>query len=150
MDTVSTSEELVRNISDLPDRLGAAACFGAPVERDGHTIIPVARISFGYGLGFGRGAGSSSKHEPSANGHDGGEVGEGEGGGGGGGGSSSPVAVIDISRDEVEIKPIQDPMRLNMAAIALGAWVTFWFFATMRTIARERRKIRVRELKGQA
>ena len=32
-------------------------CFGTPVEREGHTIIPVARVSFGYGMGFGGGAG---------------------------------------------------------------------------------------------
>lgn len=148
MDTTSASEEMVRNLTDLPDKLGAAACFGSPVERDGHTLIPVARISFGYGLGFGRGSGGSNKASPNGEHADAeGEGGEGEGGGGGGGGSSSPVAVIDITRDDVMIKPIMDPTRIRLGTMMMAAWSSFWLFHTIRTIARERSKTRREQLK---
>src|SRR5690242_3097516 len=111
MDTTTTAEELVRTVGDIPERMGAGVCFGSPIERDGHTLIPVARVSFGYGLGFGRGMGTGRDKDGAEEG-----AGEGEGGGGGGGGSSSPVAVIDITRDDVEIKPVQDPTRVTLAS----------------------------------
>ncbi|MBI2723975.1 MAG: hypothetical protein HYX50_02830 [Chloroflexi bacterium] len=135
MDSAAT-DELVRRLSQIPEEVGAPACFGAPVEQDGHTIIPVARVSFGYGLGFGRGSGSGSKHGGS--GAD--EGGEGEGGGGGGGGSSTPVAVIRLSADSVSVEPIVDSTKIATTSMMVGAWVAFWLFWTVRTITRERAK----------
>ena len=141
MDTTTTTEELVRTVGDIPERMGAGVCFGSPIERDGHTLIPVARVSFGYGLGFGRGVGTGQGDHGHGEG-----AGEGEGGGGGGGGSSSPVAVIDISREDVEIKPVQDPTRIALAGLAFAGWLVFWMTMTVRTIARERSKTRRQEI----
>ena len=141
MDTTTTTEELVRTVGDIPERMGAGVCFGAPIERDGHTLIPVARVSFGYGLGFGRGMGTGRGKDGADEG-----AGEGEGGGGGGGGSSSPVAVIDISRDDVEIKPVPDPTRITLASFAFAGWFVFWLMLTIRTGARERAKTRRQEI----
>ena len=142
MNTTSATEEMVQSISELPTRLGAGACFGTAIERDGHTMIPVARVSFGYGMGFGRGSGGNAGYGPSEHG----DAGEGEGGGGGGGGSSTPVAVIDITHDDVTITPIMDPMRTALSGMMLGGWIAFWLFWTMRTISRERNKTRRTEL----
>ncbi len=50
MNYVTTTDEMVRRIGSIPDDLSAGACFGTPVERDGHMLIPVARINFGYGM----------------------------------------------------------------------------------------------------
>jgi uncharacterized spore protein YtfJ len=138
MDTANTADELVRQITGIPDQLGAGACFGTPVERDGHTIIPVARVNFGLGLGFGRGGGSSVNK---ADGQPG-DSGEGEGGGGGGGGGSTPVAVIDISPAGIEITPILDSTRIALGRFAMVGWMAFWCMMTVRTIARERAKTR--------
>jgi uncharacterized spore protein YtfJ len=135
----TTTDELVHRLSTIPEEMGASACFGAPVERDGHTLIPVARVSFGYGVGFGRGTGSKSG--PSENGATGGE-----GGGGGGGGSSTPVAVIDMTSGDVRIEPIMDQTRISVAGITLAAWTTFWLFWTVRTIARQAAKTRRLEI----
>ncbi|MEX2247236.1 MAG: spore germination protein GerW family protein [Dehalococcoidia bacterium] len=144
-----TTEIMVDRISTLPDKLGANSCFGEPVERDGHTLIPVARVSLGFGVGFGRGAGTDSPS--SAFSENGAGGGEGEGGGGGGGGSASPVAVIDISRDEVSIRPIEDPTRVALSGIALAGWLAFWVLMTMRTFSREstrRRKLELKHVEG--
>jgi len=144
MNYVTTTDEMVRRIGSIPDDLSAAACFGAAVERDGHTLIPVARINFGYGMGFGGGGGSKSGGVPGdfAASDTGAEGGEGGGGGGGGGGSATPVAIIDISQGDVEIKAVEDTTRITMGAFMTGAWVTFWLFLTVRTIAREMAKTR--------
>jgi uncharacterized spore protein YtfJ len=138
----SSIDEMVHRLSTIPEESGASACFGQPVERDGHTLIPVARVAFGYGAGFGRG--TSGKH----NGHgaDGGEDAGGEGGGGGGGGSSTPVAVIDITADQVTIEPIVDSTRISVASFALAGWVTFWLFWTVRTVARQSAQTRRAEI----
>ena len=130
------SDALVQKLGSLPEKVGASTCFGTPVERDGHTLIPVARVSFGYGLGFGRGSGPQAGY--SGNGTKG--EGEGEGGGGGGGGSSAPVAVIDISEGRVEVQPITDSTRIALTSMTVGAWIAFWALWTVRTVARERGK----------
>jgi uncharacterized spore protein YtfJ len=145
----TTTDELVHRLSTIPEEMGAGACFGTPVERDGHTLIPVARLSFGYGLGFGRGTGSKSA--PSGNGAVGGEGGEGEGGGGGGGGSSTPVAIIDMTPSEVRIEPIIDQTRISVAGITLAGWMAFWLFWTIRALARQAAQTRRLEIqKGAA
>lgn len=145
MNYVATTDEMVRRIGAIGDEVGASVCFGSPVEHDGHTLIPVARVSFGYGMGFGGGSGGEKLPgefgEVTAQDH-----GEGGGGGGGGGGSSSPVAVIDISRDDVIVKPITDTTRIALSSYALAAWLSFWLMLTIRTVARERGKTRRHEL----
>ena len=56
--------------------------FGEPVEREGITVIPVAKARFGFGGGGGAGARRSA---------------DGSGGGGGGGAIVSPVGYIEVS-----------------------------------------------------
>ncbi len=131
-------DEMIHRLSTIPEESGASACFGAPVERDGHTIIPVARVSFGYGAGFGRGTAKHGDDSDEARG----EANEGEGGGGGGGGSSTPVAIIDISSSDVRIEPIVDSTRISLGAFALAGWTAFWLFWTIRTVARQAAKTR--------
>jgi uncharacterized spore protein YtfJ len=143
MNTTSATEEMVQSIGELPSRMGAGACFGQVVERDGHTLIPVARVSFGYGMGFGRGSGGDASEDGFGGKHD---SGEGEGGGGGGGGSSTPVAVIDVMRDDVIVRQIGDPVRVTLSALALAGWITFWVLLTLRTGARDAQKTKRRQL----
>jgi uncharacterized spore protein YtfJ len=142
MDMTDATDELVRQVSAIPQELGANACFGQPVERDGHTLIPVARVSFGYGLGFGGGTSSSADPDGSESAKEEG----GGGGGGGGGGASTPVALIDISESGVKIEPIEDKTRMGLAGITMIAWNLFWILWTVRTVVRERAKVRRIEL----
>jgi uncharacterized spore protein YtfJ len=139
MNYVTTTDEMVRRIGSIPDDLSAGACFGAPVERDGHTLIPVARINFGYGMGFGGGTGSKGVPGDFAADSEGGEGG---GGGGGGGGSATPVAIIDITDGDVQIKAVEDTTRITMGAFTVAAWIAFWLFLTIRTISHETAKTR--------
>src|SRR4029077_8158 len=73
----------------------AKQVYGEPVERDGTTIIPVARVQWGFGGGgWGRGAG---------------ERGGGGGGGGGGGVRATPAGYIELRDGTSRFRPIIDP-----------------------------------------
>ena len=80
--------------------------FGEPIEAQGKTIIPVAKITYGYGAG----AGTGGVGDTSA---------KGEGGGGGGGVRAVPIGVIEVSGQPTRFVPISDRKKLS-AAVALG------------------------------
>jgi uncharacterized spore protein YtfJ len=86
----------------IPARLGASAVYGAPVERDGVTVVPVATARFGIGAGGGS--------DPSE-----GQQGE----GGGGGGMATPVGYIELKDGRSRFVPIVHPAR--MLALMCGA-----------------------------
>ncbi len=77
----------------------AAAVFGEPVEREGVTVIPVARASWGFGGGSGGDAAS-------------------QGSGGGGGSLVSPLGYIEVRAGRAEFKPLRDPRLTAVAAAA--------------------------------
>ena len=95
-------------------RAGAHAAFGEPVECDGVTIVPVAKVRFGFGGGSGRGI------------EEGAESGEiGEGSGGGGGAFTSPLGFIEIKDGRTEFKRTHDPVSAVPVILASGftAWL---------------------------
>ena len=79
-------------IGEMAERLGAAAraatVFGEPVERDGITVIPVAKARWGFGGGAGR-----RRDE--------------DGAGGGGGAQVTPVGFIQLKNGAAEFRPIR-------------------------------------------
>jgi uncharacterized spore protein YtfJ len=93
------TSERAHLVNDLMERIGqtvgqraqASAIFGEPVEREGVTVIPVAKARFGFG-----GGGGTGSHE--------GE--EGSGGGGGGGAAVSPIGYIELHDEGAEFKRI--------------------------------------------
>jgi uncharacterized spore protein YtfJ len=107
------TQERSQLVSDLLERIAqtvgrqaqVSAVFGEPVEREGLTVIPVARARFGFG-----GGGGSGSHEGD----------EGSGGGGGGGGLVTPVGYIEVRDGSAEFKRIFTPMDL-LPAIAAGS-----------------------------
>ena len=92
-------------LSMLAERLGAhfsaSSIFGAAVERDGVTVIPVASMRFGFGAGGGADA-----------------SGEQTGEGGGGGGSASPVGYIELKGGGARFVPIVRPASVS-AVVAM-------------------------------
>jgi len=102
LETLAPSDRLV---PVLAERLGASACaaavFGEPIERDGVTIVPVARVRYGFGGGGGAGP-----------------DGRGAGSGGGGGAMSSPAGFIEIRGDTARFRPIAAGKKLLLSAVA--------------------------------
>jgi uncharacterized spore protein YtfJ len=96
-------------LENLGERLHSSATvrqiFGEPITAEGKTIVPIARI--GYGFGGGGGTGGT------------GEGGRQEGGGGGGGVGVVPVGVVEITADGVRFVPISST-RTIFAALGIG------------------------------
>ena len=99
-------------VDELLERIGrtvgqqahVSAVFGEPVEREGLTVIPVARARFGFGGGGGSGSRAAD--------------GSGAGGGGGGGGVVSPVGFIEVRDGSAEFRRILTPIDLLPAVAA--------------------------------
>ncbi|MCF3132294.1 spore germination protein GerW family protein [Streptomyces olivochromogenes] len=117
----------------LADKLGArasvAAVYGEPVTRDGVTVIPVARVGFGFGGGTGREIGTAKTAKTA------------EGGGGGGGLEARPLGFIEIKDGTAVYKPIRDPwtdVALPLVAVLAGVLGTKSVRALTRLRSRRR------------
>ena len=96
-------ERLNKFMKALGGTASAKAVFGTPVEKDGVTVVPVARVRYGGGGGGGRGAGRKKK----------GDAGDAEqvGYGHGGGVQAAPVGYIELSGGRATYRRIADPAR---------------------------------------
>lgn len=94
-------------IERLGQQLGINAnvrqIYGEPIDRDGVTVIPVAKIGFGFG-------GGSGKKENE------------EGEGGGGGVRMIPVGYIEIKNGETRFRSPRDPLALMPVILAAAPW----------------------------
>jgi uncharacterized spore protein YtfJ len=99
----------------LAEKMGlqarASTVFGDPVDRDGVTVIPVAkaRWAFGGGGGGGKKGGAAS----------------GSGSGGGGGMIITPVGYIEVKAGSSQFRSIRNPaapLPLLLAGIAIALW----------------------------
>jgi uncharacterized spore protein YtfJ len=107
-------------VERLAERIGAkvnvSTVFGAPIEREGITVIPVAKVRWG----FGGGAGGPIAVGPGLDdGSDG--IRQGTGQGGGGGATADPVGWLEIGPDGTEFKPIVPAMPSPGFLLAAGA-----------------------------
>jgi uncharacterized spore protein YtfJ len=96
-------ERLNKFMQSLGGTASAKAVFGEPVEKDGVTIVPVARVRYGGGGGGGRGRGGKKKGDAG----DADQVGYGHGGGV----QAAPVGYIELSGGRATYKRIADPAR---------------------------------------
>jgi len=95
--------DLVERIAHLlQTHASAKQVFGDPVERDGTTVIPVARVQWGFG------AGSLGK-------------GTFERGGGGGGVRATPAGFIEIRDGKAEFRHYRDSRELGILAGLVAA-----------------------------
>lgn len=99
----------------LAERLGgqasAAAVYGTPVEREGVTVVPVAKVTWGLGV---RGATKTASEDSEPR--------------GGGGVMAAPLGYIEIAQGQARFRPIRDPMLLwgagsLLVAAGLSAWL---------------------------
>ena len=130
-------------VERIAERVGASAnvraVFGEPIERDGITVIPVARVRWGFGGGAGRGPiavgpGTDTKGAATAGGVDQGLSGMGTGGGGGA--TADPVGYLEIGPDGVSFIPIGVPMPSPGFLLAGGAAAAIVLRAISRLVRR--------------
>jgi uncharacterized spore protein YtfJ len=97
-------------LEEAGNALAVKRVFGEPIERDGVTIVPVARIRGGGGGGEGTGPAAAE-----------GEKGQAPGGWGGGwGAQATPAGVYVIKEGDVAWQPAVDVNRL-----AVGGQIAF-------------------------
>jgi len=102
----SVAERLARQIGITAN---AKSIYGEPVERDGVTVIPVAKVAYGFG-----GGGGKKENE--------------EGSGGGGGVMVTPVGYIEIKNGQTRFRPTLDPLALVPVMLAAAPMIllTAW------------------------
>ena len=114
---------LDRFLDRLAERIGARAnvkaVFAEPIERGELTIVPVARIRWGFGGGSGTSAGDA----------------EASGSGGGGGVAADPAGYIEIRAGEARFRPIVAPYPNPAFLLAAGLTAAI----VIRALARLRR-----------
>ena len=113
------------NATDMLHRIGDAlgstatvkSVFGEPIQADGKTIVPVARVA--YGFGGGSGTGRNRAH------------GRRRGEGGGGGVRACPAGALEITEDATRFIPFVDRQRL-LAALTAGLGLVALILARRR------------------
>jgi uncharacterized spore protein YtfJ len=90
----------------------AQAVYGTPVERDGITVIPVARARYGFGGGGGGGGGGTKEAESA-----------GAGMGAGAGVSLTPVGYIELREGRSRFRPIRSSVVPLVAVSGAIAWL---------------------------
>lgn len=96
------AEDGLTHLAEVVGRTARArSVFGEPVERDGVSVIPVAKARWGFGGGSGEGP-----------------RGEGGGGGGGGGVMLKPIGYIEVRDGKSRFRPIVSSGVTALAATA--------------------------------
>jgi uncharacterized spore protein YtfJ len=118
-------------VESLRKRGTVDTVFGDPVVTGEKTVIPVARVAYGFGGGYGSGTDSAGDEGVAAAGggtdhtRDPAER-EGEGVGVGGGIQVTPVGVVEITAESTRFVGVGDRRRalvVAMSAFALGVLV---------------------------
>lgn len=135
-------------VERMAERVGGTASvravFGEPVERAGVTIIPVAKVRWGFGGGAGSGPApgparpaqaspfSDVQAEADAAVDAAGAAQSGFGSGGGGGATAEPVGYLEIGPDGATFHPIVSPRPSAGFLLASGATAAL----VLRSLAR--------------
>jgi uncharacterized spore protein YtfJ len=102
-------------LSSLGDHLRVGASvrnvYGEPVNAGGRTVIPIARVGYGFGAGGGEGRSPETTADRA-------------GSGGGAGMSARPVGALEITEAGTRFIPFIDPVRLGMALV-IGLCIGF-------------------------
>lgn len=101
------ADRLLERLAELVgSRAGVQTVFGEPVLHDGRTVIPVARVRWGFG-----GGGGSAEGSPN---------GAASGSGGGGGVAADPIGFLEIGPVGAEFRPIREPYPSPFLVLACG------------------------------
>ena len=125
---------LLDALADLREKADVNAIFGDPVTAEGRTVIPVAKVAYGFGMGIGgemvaeEAAAEEPADEAAA---EAAEEAGGQAGAGGGAVLAHPLAVIEVTSEGTLVKPVVDEQRLALAAGLLAAWAIFWLARTL-------------------
>lgn len=125
----AATEPIDRILDRLGERIGARATvravFGEPVVRGDVTIIPVARVRWGYGGGSGMGPMRSD----STNGET-----MGSGSGAGGGVMTDPMGYVEVQPERAAYVPLSSPYLNPLVILATGISISLVLRVLVRLI----------------
>jgi uncharacterized spore protein YtfJ len=115
------------NAADLLQKMGETlgstatvkSVFGEPIHANGKTVVPIAKVAYGFGGGAGKGNDGADPER------------QGENGGGGGGMRAFPAGALEITDTHTRFVPFIDPAWLG-AAFTAGAVVASVMFLRLR------------------
>ena len=100
---------LERLVDRIGGRTGVQAVFGEPIERQGLTVIPVARVRWAFGGGSGSGPVAGVEGSDTAGGS-----------GGGGAAGAVPVGYIEIGPDGASFHTIAEAYPSPLFLLTVG------------------------------
>ena len=112
-------QETLEALAERLQTTGVRTIFGEPISAEGRTIIPVARVAYGFGGGGGL-SGTRPDHSRDVNG---------EGAGGGGGVRAVPAGIVEITAGQTRFLRFDDWRPLAAAAaigFGLGVVLSKW------------------------
>ena len=121
-------QRLLDIIAELREKADVNAAFGEPVTVEGRTVIPVARVAYGFRIGVGQrmmadvetGVETDVEEEASKK-----AVEEADASGGGGGVQARPFAIVEVTSEGTKVEPIVDEQKLALAGSLLIGWSVF-------------------------
>ena len=114
--------------SSLGQNASVKNVFGEPILVGDKTIVPVARLAYGFGGGFGKGKPRSKKEGSSENDSDTDEEKVGKGAGGGGGFNATAKGVYEITPTCTRFIPANANKQI-LLGVAIGYLVKKFFFS---------------------
>ena len=121
---MQVTEPYTSMLESLRENATVRTVYGDPVERDGITTVPVARVAYGFGGGYGSATESGSDEENRAVTESSAEESGSEGGGFGGGLMVSPLGVVEIDPEGTNFVRFDERRRLA-GVLLLGAVLGF-------------------------
>ena len=117
--------DIFRSVAErLQTSAGVKTVFGDPASAEGKTIIPVARVRYGFG-----GGGGSAPHRGSEPGSE--DQQEALGGGGGGGIEVTPIGLIEITAGETRYISFEGRRRI-VRTLVIGALLALFLLRRRR------------------
>jgi uncharacterized spore protein YtfJ len=117
----TSADRLLERLAELiGGRAGVRAVFGEPIRNGDLTVIPVARIRWGFGGGGGRADGPAT--------------GTASGSGGGGGVAADPAGYLELGPDGAVFRPIREPYPSPLFLVASGITTAIVVRAVARLI----------------
>jgi uncharacterized spore protein YtfJ len=102
-------------VESLRSTATVKSVFGEPIQIEGKTVVPIAKVAYGFGGGFGSLPKSGESHGDTK-----------EGGGGGGGVKAFPAGALEITPNRTNFVPLHDALHdcgILLAGFAAGVLV---------------------------
>jgi uncharacterized spore protein YtfJ len=123
---MNTKQLLDSAVEHLQKTAGVKTVYGEPLAVNGKTIIPVARVAYGFG-------GGSSPKKATGTADDTTSTTDQTPGGVGGGMAAKPVGVVEITPEETKFVPFGQKKRMALIGLlgsAVGLGLGFMFGRT--------------------